>query len=468
MQKSNQFFGTEKPVRLFFKVALPGLISMLAASLYQIAEGAFVGQTIGESAFAAVNVAMPIVMINFALADLIGVGSSVPISVALGRQDNDRANNFFTCSVIMIFLAGLFMGVFLYFTAPIFAKIMGAEGELAALASKYVRVYAIMSPITTIVFAMDNYLRISGFSKGSMLLNIFMTILTVSFLTIFLGLMKKGVEFSALSSCLSMFICAIIAMIPFLTKKAVLKFVKPKFSFAIVKEVVKCGAPTFLNNIAGRITAILMNTSLLRMGGQTAVAAYAVLMYSCGVIEPMLYGMSDSVQPVIGYNWGAKSLERVKSVTKVNLVVCGALSLICTIVLVAFPELLVNVFVSNKDVALTALSTHALRIFSFAFALGWFSFALQGFFAAIEKPLPATVISICKAAVFPIFFIYALKGFGLEGLWFNYTATSILTAILAIVLLLRVQKTMKRDIMRPRDEDEINQESQDFENEPLE
>ncbi len=454
MQQSNQFFATAKPIKLFFMVALPGLISMVAASLYSIFEGAFVGQLIGEAAFAAVNIAFPVVMINFALADLVGVGSSVHISVALGRKDQERANNIFTCAIILIFSAGLAMGTLLFFTAPFFTSLMGAEGELAELAVKYVRVYAIFSPVTTVVFATDNYLRISGFVKGSMFLNIFMTVLTVSFLTLFLGIMKMDVSGSALSSCLSMFICAIKALIPFVVGKAVLRFVRPKFSQKMIKDIVTSGLPIFLNNIAGRVAAILMNSALIRQGGQTAVAAYSVLMYCAGVVEPMLYGLSDSVQPAIGFNWGAKSLDRVKAITKVMLLACGVLSVLCTGVMYFFPELPASIFIDAEDTALMELSVDALKIFSFSFLIGWFGFAIQGFFGAIEKPLPATVISICRAMVFPVILIFALEGFGLNGLWFNYVGTSILGAVLATTLLLFAQRTMHRDIEGHRSEEE--------------
>ncbi len=455
MQQSNQFFATARPSRLFFTVALPGLISMLAMSLYQAFEGSFVGNEIGGSAFAAINIAMPMVMINFSLADLVGVGSSVPISVSLGRKDEAKANNVFTCSLIIIILTAIFMGVLLFFTAPFFTRLMGAEGELAEKAVAYVRVYALLSPVTTVVFATDNYLRISGFVKGSMFLNIFMSALTVGFLAIFLGVMHKGVEFAALSSCLAMFICAVIAIIPFVAKKSVLRFVKPRFSFGMIKEIVACGFPTFLNNVAGRVAAIIMNSALLRIGAkelgadnkEMAVSAYAVLMYASGVVEPMLYGMTDSVQPAIGFNWGAGSLERVRDITKVSLLVCGLLSVLCSAVMLIFPEPLARIFVDTaKDPMLMELSVDAMRLFGFSFIVGWFPFAIQALFASIEKPMPATVISICKSMVFPIILVYALEFMDLDGLWLNYAGTSLLASILGIILLLKAQKTMKRDI----------------------
>ncbi len=448
MQQSNQFFATARPWRLFLIVALPGMVSMLAAALYNAMEGSFVGHLLGEAAFAAINIAMPVVMINFALADLIGVGAAVPISVSLGRGDRDRANNIFTSALLMIVGTGLFMGILLYMAAPFFTRLMGAEGDLAALAVRYVRVYAIFSPLTTVVFATDNFLRISGFVKGSMLLNILMTALTVGFLLLFLGVLQFDVRGSALSACLSMLICAVIALIPFLRGRAVLRFVRPRFSLSMIREIISCGMPVFLNNIAGRITSILMNSALLRLGGQTAVAVYAVLMYSGGVIEPMLYGLCDSIQPAVGYNWGAKRPDRVRDITKCSLTVCALVSVLCTAVMILFPQLFVALFIDPADTALVELSSHALRLFGTAFLIGWFSFAIQGFFAAIEKPLPATILSVAKALVFPVLFLYALEhlGLGLDGLWLNYTCTSVCTAILAILLVLPTQKRIQKDL----------------------
>ncbi len=446
---SNEFFATAKPLRLFLRVAIPGMVSMLAMSMYMAFEGMFVGQWVGEAAFAAVGLGFPIVMINNALADLIGVGSSVPISVALGRGDHEKANNIFTCSIIMIITVAIIMGALIIAIAPFFAALMGATGELAELTVRYVRIYALMGPIVTITFAMDNFMRISGFVKGSMFLNIFMSALNVALLAVFLVVLGWGVEGAALATNFSMAFCAMIATVPFILKKAVLKFVKPKFSFKMIREIVGFGMPTFLNNIAGRVASILMNSALIRLGGQTAVAAYSVLGYAGGVIEPMLYGMSDSVQPAIGYNWGAGSLDRVRDITKVSFGICGLVSILCTVAMCLLPQQLASIFINPEETALMEMTVHAIPLFGTAFILGWLGFAVQGFFASIEKPAPATVLSVCRAMVFPVVLIYGLEwlGLGLDGLWLNYTGTAVLGAILAIIMLFKTQKTMKVDIV---------------------
>ncbi len=448
-EKTNEFFATAKPWRLFFIVALPGLVSMLAASLYSAAEGAFIGKLIGEAAFAAINLGFPVVFINFAFADLIGVGSSAPIANALGRADTKTASNIFSASVLMIFVTGIISGVALFFAAPFFISLMGAEGELLELAVRYVRIFAVLSPCNTIVFATDNYLRISGFVKGSMLLNILMTVLTVSFLAVYIIGFSMNVDGAALASCTSMFICALIAITPFVLKKSVLKFVRPKFSLHMIRQIVFCGLPVFLNNIAGRITAILMNSALIRLGGQTAVAAFSVLMYSAGIVEPMLYGLVDSVQPAIGFNHGAGSLDRVRNITKCSLLVCAGVSVLSTAVMLLFPSLFTFIFVADGETVLIEMSLHALRIFASAFLFGWMSFAVQGFLSSIERPLPAMIISVCRALIFPVILIYALSFMGLDGLWLNYTATAFLTMLLSLALIIPEQKRLARN-MKPQ------------------
>ena len=453
MQEKNHFFATARPTRLFFMVALPGMVSMLAMTIYSIIEGAFIGHLLGEAAFAAVNLAMPFVMINFSLADLVGVGSSVPISIALGRGDRARANNFFSCSLVLIFSASVFMGILLFFASPYLVSLMGAEGELADLAVKYVRVYALLGPVTTIVFAMDNYLRICGFVKISMGLNIFMSLLTIGLLSLFLGLCGMNVEGSALATSISMSICAVLALIPFFLKKTVLSFTRPRLTVTMLREIAACGSPVFLNNIAGRVASIIMNSALLRVGGevygQTAVAAYSVLMYASDIIQPMLYGMSDSLQPAIGYNWGAKSLDRVRDITKCSFIACGIVSVIGTVLMYVFSAPIASVFIKAEDTALMKMAVHAMKIFCIAYLFRWFGFAVQGFYSAIERPLPASILSVSSAMILPILFVYVLSPMGLDGLWLNLAATSLVVTLMAVVMLRLSQRSMKRAIERP-------------------
>ena len=320
--KTEQMYATMRPWRLFFIGALPGMISMFAMSIYSIFEGIFIGKILGEGAFAAVNIAMPLVMINYCLADLIAVGASAPISIALGKNDRSTANNIFTCSIIMIFLTSILMGSIMFFAAEPLSRMMGADDVLLDTAVRYLRTSALLGPFATVFFAVDNYLRISGFVKTSMLINICSNLATIGLLAFFLIVCGMDVVGSALAVSLSLSGCSIVSLIPFIRKKAILRFTKPKFSFSMLKQITACGSPVFLNNIAGRVTSIFLNISLMAIGarvlgengGTTAVAVYAVLMYASDLCWPLMYGIADSVSPALGYNWGAKNYERVKKI----------------------------------------------------------------------------------------------------------------------------------------------------------
>ena len=449
--KPEIMYATMKPWRLFFKVALPGMVSMFAMSIYSIIEGIFIGQVLGESAFAAVNIGIPLVTITFSMADLIGVGASAPISIALGRKDHDTANNVFTCSVIMIFLASTVMGTVMFLAAEPLSRMMGADAELLDTCVRYLRTFALCTPLATVFFATDNYLRISGYVKTSMIINIVSNLLTVALLAFFLLVCQMDVVGSALATSISMSACAVAAMVPFVRNRAILKFVKPRFSLPMLRQITACGSPVFLSNVSGRITSILMNISLMALGakafgpggGITAVAVYAILMYASDFCWPLLYGISDSLAPAIGYNWGAENYNRVKRIALCGFAGTAFIGAVSTLLLFLFPRTIAALFANGQDARLLEISAQAIRIFCFAYVFRWFCVMSQSFLSAIEKPAQATLLSVGTALVFPVILLGALWNFGLDGIWFNFVGVNFLTTVLSAVLLSRIGKEIK-------------------------
>ncbi|MBE5817988.1 MAG: MATE family efflux transporter [Clostridiales bacterium] len=449
--KAEEMYATMQPWRLFFRVALPGMISMFAMSIYSIIEGMFIGQNLGEGAFAAVNIAFPLVLINFSLSDLIGVGASVPISIALGKNDHDTANNVFTCSVIMIFTTSLIMGMIMSVAAVPLASLMGAEGELLETSVRYLRTFALCSPVTSVFFAMDNYLKISGYVKTSMIINVCSNVVTIALLSIFLLVLKMDVVGSALASCISMCACSVVALIPFVRNKALLKFTKPKFHFAMFRQIAACGSPIFFSNISGRLTSILINISLMSIGakvfgeggGTTAVAIYAVLMYSSDVCWPLLYGIADSLSPAIGYNWGAQSYDRVKKISRCAFIGTAIVGIISTAALYFFSETVATLFSESGDVEFIKLTAPAIRLFAFTYLFRWFVVTTQSYLSAIEKPLQGTFMSVMVSFVLPVVLLGALYNWGLEGIWFNFVGVNMIASVIAAILLLKLGREIR-------------------------
>lgn len=443
--EQKKMFEEISPIKLFFIASIPGGISMLASSLYGLLDGIFVGRILGETAFAALNLAFPFVIFNFSLADLIGVGSAVPISIQLGQKKEKEADNIFTCACLMIVITGVLMGGSLYIAAPFLMHLLGASGELAELGARYMRVYALCSPVTTVVFAMDNYLRICGKIKMSMNLNILMSGLSAGFEFLFLGVFRFGIWGAAFATCCGMIICAAIAFFPFLRGELQLHFCKPKFSKVLIQQIIECGSPEFLSNIAGRISSVVLNVALLRFGGKNAVSIYGILMYAGESMQSFLYGVCDSLQPAVGYNWGAKRKDRVKALEKCCFTACALISFVTAMLMLLFPEPIINLFVKNVDVDFMNIAVGAMRVFSLTFVTRWISFATQSYMTAIDRPVYASILSVSTALIFPMTLIVILWPLKLQGIWINFPMTYALAALLAIIIMFRFRKEQKKE-----------------------
>ena len=162
------------------------------------------------------------------------------------------------------------------------------------------------------------------------------------------------------------------------------------------------------------------------------------------MVSPMLYGLCDSMQPAIGYNWGAKAFDRVKALAKCVFTASAVVSLVAVAFNMIFAPFLVSIFVDSADTALRELSVHALRVYSVKFFFWWFGFSALGFFNAIEKPRNATILTLSNVIVFPLLMVGMLWPLGLDGLWLNQAATYIPVAILSFVMLRKTQKEIGR------------------------
>lgn len=374
------------PGRLFLITAGPGAVGMLASVLFYMVDGIFIGRYLGETAFAALNLALPFVIINFSLSDLIGVGSSVPIAIKLGEKKNHTANNIFTCACVLTFLTSIGVGALLYFGGPYLLSLLGAKGELHALALSYLRVYALTAPVTTIVFGADSYLRICGQIRTSMFLNIGMAVISFVLEFLFLAIFGWGIWAAAFASSLAMMAGAAVSLYPFCRGYLQLKFCRPSFSLAMIANIFVCGCPIFLNNVSGRLTSIMMNFLLLRFGGTTAVSVYGVLMYADSFITQF--------------------------------------------------------FVPDGNSGLLTLAAAAVPIFAVAYLARWVSLATESYMTAVGKYLQASVISVVTAFAAPALILIVLFPLGLDGLWLNYPLTAIVCALLSVVIIKRFSKDL--------------------------
>ena len=440
MTKEKAFYLKTTPTKLFFKAAIPGAVGMIASNIYFSLEMLLVGRFLGQTAFAGGNLAMPLLLIAYAVADMIAVGSSIKIALKLGEGEKDEADKIFTTAVFTASILSTITAVVMTLCSPWVFRMMGANDALIREAVIYLGVYTIFIPLTCLVFVFDNYLRICGRVKLSMMLNIVLAILCLFFEFIFLYVLEKGIGYAALGTSLGMSIICIISMIPFIRGRMSLRFVKVHDVKERLKGIFTQGLPSFLNNTSGRITSILMNTLLLRIGGDIAVSIYGVFMNIDGIIVPGMYGVFDSLQPAIGYNWGAKRHGRARKIALCCMIALAVMCIGCTVLLEVFPDVAFSLFLAADENSI-ALAVHAISIMGLTYLVRWISYSCQSFASAIGRSGEATLLSLCSALIFPVAMMAVLGRSGLDGLWYIMPSAALLTSIAAIaVYFLRIHR----------------------------
>ncbi|HAX72750.1 MAG TPA: hypothetical protein DCY20_04440 [Firmicutes bacterium] len=432
---NQELFGITPPKQLFAKLAIPSLISMLFSSIYMIADGMFVGKIIGSHALAAINLVFPIIMVVFAVGDMIAAGASVKIGIKLGEKEEKEANNIFTVAfLLMLVINSVFMILSLLFAKDIIF-ILIKDKHLADLSYRFAYVFILALPIIAPLFALDNYLRLCGKANLSMWVNIVVSVLNIILDAILIGYFKLGIEYAALSSVLSMSIGTIICLYPFITKKVALRFTKPKIHVKELLYIVYNGSSEFLSNISGSIISIITNGFLLYYSGPVGVAAFSIVMYVDALISPLLFGMIDSIQPAISYNYGAKNYERITTFFKITCIAGFTISIVTMIIIFTLPDFLVGLFSSKSDVDIIHMGKIALLLSAPSYLFNWFTMTVGSFLTGLEKATASIVVMLVESVILPLVLIVVLtKIVGVYGIFLVPSVGGVISVAIAFIL----------------------------------
>lgn len=439
MTQHEKLFESLPPTRLFFRCALPSMISMAMLSLYTVADGIFVGRYVGPNALAAVNLVMPLIMMSFALVDLVAVGSSVQISIRLGEKNERAANRIFSFCTGLIVALSCVIGLGGFFLAGPMVSLMGAEAEVTAMGAEYMQVYAVFAPVIMVFFAVDNYLRICGRVRYSTILNVVTALLNIVLDFLFLVVFRWGVAAAAAASCLSIALGTVLGFLPFVMGRLPLRFVRGTISARQLGNILANGSSEFFSSIAGSVMMVILNSVLLRLSGSMAVAAFSIVMYVDSIVGSLLFGMADSIQPAISYNYGARRRDRMLALEKRVLLTGAAVSLAALLWMQLGGQYVIPLFIQGDDPALLEMSLRAMRLFSLSYLLGWAGTCLSSFFTALNRPGRSLILAFSKTLVFPLACLAVLPAaLGLDGVWLTAPAAGVLTAALAVWFLIAV------------------------------
>ena len=303
---------------------------------------------------------------------MVATGVSVNISVLLGAGKRDEASRVFSFSVLFIVASSCIIGAlglafvrqFVGLVAP------GATVEAIGYSVDYLSVHAAFSPLVLVYFAMDNYLRVCGKQKTCMVVNIATQVANIVAIFVLVVLLHQGVVAAALASCGSIAVGSVATLLMFRKKRLDVYYIKGRVETARFIRIIANGASEFFSSIAVSVMSIVFNLFLLRFGGTTAVAAFAIVMYVDEVVGMLNFGISDSMQPAISHCYGAGLIDRTKALFKRAAAASGVTSAVAFILMLFAGPLLAEVFVKPGDEELLAMSVAAIRVFSLSYLVG--------------------------------------------------------------------------------------------------
>lgn len=421
MQKRNDFSKGSIP-RLITRLSLPMIGAELINALYSIVDRMFIGRIpeVGKLALTGIGVTFPFLMILSAFAVLSGMGGAPLVSIARGEGRDEYAERIMGVSFAMLLIFGAALTVAGFLVKGPVLTLFGASSETFPYANDYMSVYLLGTPFVMITLGMNPFINAQGFTRTGMLTVALGAAANLVLDPVFIFVFGMGVRGAALATIISQGLSAAWILIFLTGKKTILriKLSLIRLRMDLVKKICALGVSSFTMNLTESTVQIVCNTTLQIFGGDTYVAVMTVISSIRQVLMMPLNGFSQGVQPVLGYNYGARRYDRVRAGFKFTTLVCFCYAVSACVVVLNFPMLFINIF--NSDPELIGAGVPAIRLYFCAFWMLFMQMSAQRGFVALGKSRQAIFFSLLRKAfiVAPLAYILPrVTGLGVNGVF---------------------------------------------------
>jgi putative MATE family efflux protein len=440
--------GTENIGRLLTQYAVPAIIAMVASSLYNITDSIFIGHGVGAMAISGLAITFPLMNLSAAFGSMVGVGASTLLSIRIGQKDYGTANNILGNVVMLNVITGCLFGFFaLIFLDPILI-FFGASSTTLPYAHEFMVIILLGNVVTHIYFGLNAVLRAAGMPEKSMYATLFTVGINLVLNPLFIFVFKWGIQGSALATIISQIIMLLWQYSLFQSKNSFLNFTLEgmKLQWTIVKDSVAIGLAPFLMNAASCIIVILINQGLLRTGGDYAVGAYGIVNRVAFLFVMIVMGINQGMQPIAGYNFGAKKYDRVTGVFKKSVFYATVVMVAGFALIELAPRAVARLFTSDE--ALTDIATVGLRTVFSAYPIVGFQMVTSNFFQSIGMANKAIFLSLTRQVLFLIPLLIFLPQFWeVDGVWWSMPIADVASAtVTAVVLFIQMKKFKNNSI----------------------
>ena len=447
----------EKPIgSLLWQYALPAVVTQIVASVYNIVDRVFLGQYVGALAIAGLAITMPIMNIIHALGSLVGAGSGARMSIVLGRKDIRWAEKILGNSMLLTFFFGaLFLTGGYTFMDPIL-HLFGASDETIGYAREYMLIVLPGMFFTTLSFNLTGLIRASGYPSKSMWIMAGGAILNIFLDALFIMVLDWGIAGAAWATSISMASTSVAAVLHFVQPHSFIRFRRHAWApkLYIFRNILLIGMSPFLMNLAASLVVALLNSQLIRYGGDLAVGAYGIVNTFGAFMVMFIFGICQGMQPIAGYNYGAGHNHRLRDVFVLTQKWAVAVGLVGAVLAMTLPRLLLQAFTTSDE--LIDIGTPAMRYLNVMMPLIAFTIVNSQFFQSIDKPWISIVTSLSRQLLFLVPLMYVIPnrieqagGNGLTGMWLTCTVCDVLGTILAATLLLTQLKVFRPGYVAP-------------------
>ena len=440
----------QKPVgRLLWQYALPAIVAMTASSLYNIIDRAMIGQVVGPEAIAGLGITFPFMNLSAAFGAAVGVGASTCISVKLGQRDYKTAEHLLGNTVTLNLIVGfLFMVLSLVFLDPIL-RFFGASDVTLPYAREFMIVILLGNMITHMYFGMNAVLRAAGKPRHAMYATLFTVGMNILLVVAFVWWFRWGIRGAALATITSQSLALCWQMWLFSDKKELLHLRRGIYRLKgeLVRNIVSIGISPFLMQTTSCVIVIFMNNQFVRYGGDMAVGAYSIANSMVMVFFMFVMGMNQGMQPIVGYNFGAKKYDRMLRCLWLTIAAATAILLVGWTLSMLFPREIARIF--TTDPHLIELSAHGLVLDMLVFFVVGSQAVITNFFQCIGKVKMSIFLSLSRQLFILLPLAYVLPFFfDLDGVWYSMPASDFASFSMTIPMLWSYVRMLKRQTVQ--------------------
>ena len=435
-QKTPTALGTENIGKLLMQYAVPAIIAMTASSLYNMVDSIFIGHGVGTMAISGLALTFPLMNLAAAFGSLVGVGAATLISVKLGQKDYDTAQRVLgNVFVLNILLGVAFMVIVMAFLDPIL-YFFGGSDETVGYARDYMYIILLGNTITHLYLGLNAVLRSSGHPQKAMYATIATVIINTILDPVFIYGFGWGIRGAAIATIVAQIISLMWQLWIFSSKEELLHFHRGIFRLKrkIVFDSLAIGMSPFLMNMAACFIVILINQGLKKYGGDLAIGAFGIVNRLVFIIVMIVMGLNQGMQPIAGYNFGAKQYERVTKTLKLTIIYVTGVTTFGFIIGMLFSDTVVGIFTSDAE--LIELSAKGLRIVVMFFPIIGFQMVTANFFQSIGMASKAIFLSLTRQMVVLLPCLLILpRFFGAAGVWYSMPISDLLASLIAGTML---------------------------------